>query len=180
MRCCLLLFIFLSVFSFVQIRLRQERDALNFPRKFHLQYKLNATNKREEKQSIKMNVTAEKLSYGNAKSKIENNIISLNKAFAVSFSFRITGTPLTFQTVQIESENSIVFSNTVLLNNEGFANAHGSHEFYYLRPSCFFTHYTTGGISTSNQKAVNLEGIVSIRNIAYMVENSLDSQWTPL
>jgi len=180
MRCCCLLFILLAVFAFVQIRLRQERDSLNFPKKFHLQYKLNATNKREEKQSIKVNVTAEKVAYGNVKSKVENNIISLSNAFAVSFSFRITGAPLTFQTVQIESDQSVVFSNTVLLNNEGFANAHGSHEFYYLNPSCFFTHYTTGGISSSNEKVTSLEGIVTIKNIEYMVENAIDSKWVPL
>lgn len=141
---------------------------------------MNGLNDRDDKQSVLLNVTKENIAYGTVRAKISKNVLSLNNAFKASFTFTVHGQPLSFHTVRVLNENSTVYSNTVVLDNDGVGFVHGYYTFYHLNPSCFFTHSSTGGITSNQRRPSRLEGIVEIQNIPYMIEKALDSKWVPL
>lgn len=179
MRCCLSILFFLAIITFVQIRLRQERDSLHFPKKFFLQYRVQGSNDMPKK-SVVLNVTQERVLYGKVESKIKNNEIHLNQACVLKAYLTIRANPLMFHTVKIKSGSELYFSATALTDEDGVGYLYATHTFHHLNPSFSVSHHGNGGLVNVENTPVRLDGIVELQNIHYMVEEASDSKWVPL
>lgn len=178
MKCCCSVLLLFCVIVFVQIRLRQERDDLHYPKKFHFLYDVSATNMQQ--QSKKLLFTKEKALFGNVKPSLKENIFSLNTAFTLSGYFTITGKPLSFHTLQVKGGEEILTSSSIMLNNQGKGYLYLKYNFHYLNPTFSVVHHAPGGLNENVDAKTEVNGRLEIQNLHYMIEQGLDSPWTTL
>lgn len=180
MRCCLFIFFFLCVVVFVQIRLRQQRDLLNFPLKFGVSYKVKGQSIFKT-ESTKINITAERVLYGSPTIYIRNKTIVSRKGIIVSCFLNINGPPLTFHTVSIKTKLETLTSSSVLTNTLGIGNVFLKHEFYHLNPSFFISHtYDDHIYNQPSSKNASITGFVEVRNLMIVLDKVVTSGWVPL
>jgi len=176
MRCCLFTFFFICVVVFVQIRLRQQRDALNFPLKFAVTYEVEGQSI-VNSESTKLTVVRERLLYGTPTVKIVNNTLSSSKGIDVSCYISVEGEPLTFHTLSINSEDKADVSTTVILNTVGVGHVFLKHEFFYLNPVFSISHTFDNHISGSSNGKSTASGLVEIRNLPIVLDKEIGLQW---
>lgn len=162
MRCCFLLF-FGLVAVFVQIRLRQQRDALKFPDKFSVAYELGGTV--DPQQTAVLNVTKERVVYGNPRVRVDNHTI-LTPGAVATLHIQTTAPPMTFHRYAADG-----CSVTALTNNLGVA-----HSELTCEVQAFFVTHTYDGGDGPAESLVH----VSLRNLHYIAEAAVDSDWVLL
>lgn len=176
MRCCLFTFFFICVVIFVQIRLRQQRDAFNFPLKFAVTYAVEGQSIMNS-ESTKLTIIKERLLYGTPGVKIQNNTLISSKGVDVSCFLNVVGEPLTFHTLSIHSDEKPVASTTVLLNTVGVGHVFVKHEFFYLNPSFSISHaFGNSMIGSSNGKS-KASGFIEIRNLQVVLDKEIGLNW---
>lgn len=178
MKCCCSVLLLFCVVVFVQIRLRQERDELHYPKKFHLLYDVNTTNMQQQTKTLSF--SKEKVLFGSVKPIVKKNVFSLNTGFTLSAYFTVTGKPLSFHTIQIKGKKEILTSSSIMLNNQGKGYLYLKYNFHYLNPAFSIVHHAPGGLNENVDAKTEIIGRLEIQNLHYMVEQALDSPWVTL
>jgi len=176
MRCCFATLFFMCVVVFVQIRLRQQRDSLNFPLKFAVTYAVEGESI-SKLETTKLNIRKERLLYGTPGVSIKNNVIKTAKGVDVSCYFTVKGEPMTFHTLSIRAEDKDVVSSTVILNNKGVGHVYLKHEFFYLNPSFYISHAFDSHMSGSSTGKSSASGFVEIRNLPVVLDKEIGLNW---
>lgn len=178
MKCCCSVLILFCVIVFVQIRLRQERDDLHYPKKFHLLYDVSTTS--TQQQSSELKFQKEKVLIGNIKPSFQDNTFSLNTGFTLSGYFSITGKPLSFHTISLKDTKELLTSSSIMLNNQGKGYLYLKYNFHHLNPSFFLVHHAPGGLNENVDAKTEVDGRLEVQNLHYMLEKGLDSPWVTL
>lgn len=176
MRCCFATLFFMCVVVFVQIRLRQQRDSLNFPLKFAVTYAVEGESI-SKLESTKLIVRKERLLYGTPVVSIINNTMKSSKGVDVSCYLNVNGEPMTFHTLSIRAEDKDVVSSTVILNNRGVGHVYLKHEFFYLNPSFSISHAFDSYMSGSSTGKSSASGFVEIRNLPVVLDKEIGLNW---
>ena len=176
MRCCLFTFFFICVVVFVQIRLRQQRDSLNFPLKFAVTYAVEGQDIMHS-ESTQLTVLKERLLYGTPGIKINNDTLTSLKGIDVSCYLKVVGEPLTFHTLSIHSDEKPVASVTVILNTVGVGHVFMKHEFFYLNPSFSVSHTFDNHLSGSANGKSKASGFIEIRNLQVVLDKEIGLNW---
>lgn len=176
MRCCLFTFFFMCVVVFVQIRLRQQRDALKFPLKFAVTYAVEGQPIKKT-ESTQLKVVKERLLYGTPNVKIKNHTLTSLKGIDVSCYIKVQGEPLTFHTVTIYSESTHVASATVILNTIGVGHVFLKHDFFHLNPFFEMTHTFDNHLTRSSDGKATASGFIEIRNLPIVLDKEIGLQW---
>lgn len=179
MRCCWFFFFFMCVVTFVQIRLRQQRDALKFPKKFAVNYRIEQNNISMRETST-MIIVGERMLYGAPPVDIRNGSFSSYKAVQINCYVTVKALPASFHTFSIQTKDETLKSVTVITNNEGVASTFLNHKFYYLNPTFFVTHRYDGDIRHDNEGSAISFGIVEISNLPIVVDKSLGFDYVKL
>ncbi|MAD26176.1 MAG: hypothetical protein CMO44_18620 [Verrucomicrobiales bacterium] len=169
----------MCVVTFVQIRLRQQRDALKFPQKFAVNYRIEQNNitKRE---TAKMIIKGERMLYGAPPVDIRNGSFSSYKAMQINCYVSVKAAPTSFHTFSIQTKGETLKSVTVITNNEGVASTFLNHKFYYLNPTFFVTHRYDGDNSHATEGSALSFGIVEISNLPIVVDKPLGFDYVKL
>jgi hypothetical protein len=179
MKCCWFFFFFACVVIFVQIRLRQQRDALKFPKKFAANYKVE-NKKLNVKESGKMMIKMERMLYGSPPMTIRNHTFHSNKGLEVECYLTVNGPPATFHTLSVKTDDETLKSTTVLTNPIGVATTFLNHKFFYLNPTFFITHTYDGHINHQDVGVSTSYGIVEVRNIPVVLDKPLGFDYVKL
>lgn len=179
MRCCWFFFFFMCVVTFVQIRLRQQRDALQFPQKFAVNYRIEQNNI-TNRETSKMIIKGESMLYGTPPVDIRNGSFFSHKAIQVTCYVSVKAAPTTFHTFSIQTNDDTLKSVTVITNNEGVASTFLNHRFYYLHPHFFVTHRYDGDNRRHTTGSSLSFGIVEISNLPIVVDKPLGFDYVKL
>lgn len=179
MKCCWFFFFFMCVVTFVQIRLRQQRDVLNFPKKFAVNYKIEGTKLRKH-ESSRMVIKQERMLYGSPPITISNNSFVSHRGIHVNCYLSVTGPATTFHTFSLKTEGETLKSVTVLTNTAGLANTFLNHHFFYLDPNFFMTHTYDDHISQAGEGDATSFGIVEITNLPIVLNKPLGFDYVKL
>lgn len=177
MKCCCTFFLVFITFAFVQIRLRQQRDSLNFPVKFSQQFKLvgDATNAMG---STILNITHKKIYHGDHTITVVDKNVESTLPFVADLYIRIKGPPMSFHTVEFTENLYVTTSTTVMLNTEGVGLCYLKNP---IAKSLMVTHrFDSGGaVDPTQNNVASATGILHLQNIIY-VDSGIDSKWEPL
>ena len=176
MRCCYFWFFFICVVVFVQIRLRQQRDSFNFPRKFAVTYAVEGKSI-STFQTTQLSVVKERILYGSPGIKFANHTIKSFKGIDVSCYVLIKGEPLTFHTIKLLDDEKAVREGTVFLNTHGVGHIYLKNEFLYLNPSFSISHTFDNHMSGTATKNSTASGFIEIRNLQVVVDKDIGLQW---
>ena len=179
MRCCWFFFFFMCVVTFVQIRLRQQRDALKFPKKFAVNYRIEQNNI-SKRETAKMLIKEERMLYGAPPVDIRNGSFSSSKAIQINCYVSVKAVPTSFHTFSIKTKDETLKSVTVITNNEGVGSTFLIHKFYYLHPTFFVTHQYDGDNRHNTEGHAESFGIVEITNLPIVVDKPLGFDYVKL
>ena len=165
----------MCVVTFVQIRLQQQRDLLQFPKKFAIKYKVNGTQVRE-RESTKLNIVEELILYGSPNTKIKNDTFHITEVVEVDCFMKIHSFHgIGFHTLSLVSDNEKVVTATTVTNKVG--HVYLKHRFLHLNPTFFITYTFDGYMDRVTHGNSSISGFVEIRNLPIILNKEIGLKW---